>query len=69
MKEVKTIGYDAKRIVSNATGLGSYSRTLLESLANYDKQFLLYAPNKGRKELYSSLQTFTYCSYRLGQTF
>lgn len=55
MKEVKTIGYDAKRIVSNATGLGSYSRTLLESLANYDKQFLLYAPNKGRKELYSSL--------------
>lgn len=55
MKEVKTIGYDAKRIVSNATGLGSYSRTLLESLANYDKQFLLYAPNKGRKELYYSL--------------
>lgn len=55
MKEVQTIGYDAKRIVSNATGLGSYSRTLIESLANYDKQFLLYAPNKGREELYSSL--------------
>ena len=27
------IGYDAKRIVSNGTGLGSYGRTLINSLA------------------------------------
>ncbi|MDO5760565.1 MAG: glycosyltransferase family 1 protein [Bacteroidota bacterium] len=55
MKEAKIIGYEAKRIVANATGLGSYSRTLLESLSAFDKQFLLYAPNEGRRELYSNL--------------
>lgn len=55
MKEVTNIGYEAKRIVGNATGLGSYGRTLLESLSSYNKQFFLYAPSKGKEELYSSL--------------
>ena len=32
MKKI-VIGYDAKRIVRNATGLGSYSRTLVNDLA------------------------------------
>ena len=27
------IGYDAKRAVANGTGLGSYSRTLINDLA------------------------------------
>lgn len=55
MKEITNIGFEAKRIVSNATGLGSYGRTLLESLSSYDKQFFLYAPSKGKEELYSPL--------------
>ena len=29
----KIIGYDAKRIVRNGTGLGSYGRTLINDLA------------------------------------
>ena len=49
-----TIGYDAKRIVSNNTGLGSYARTLVCSLSavvDSDWSLRLYAPNKGRDEL------------------
>ena len=47
------IGFDAKRIVRNATGLGSYSRTLINSLsaADADTRFLLYAPDEGRDDL------------------
>lgn len=46
------IGYDAKRIVSNGTGLGSYGRTLINSLAALegDDELLLYTPDEGRKE-------------------
>ena len=49
----QTIGYDAKRIVSNNTGLGSYARTLVSSLSavvDSDWSLRLYAPNKGRDE-------------------
>ena len=48
-----TIGFDAKRIVRNATGLGSYSRTLINSLtaADADTRFILYAPDEGRDDL------------------
>ena len=47
------IGYDAKRIVRNGTGLGNYGRTLVNDIAQYDEQLdlRLYAPDKGRDEL------------------
>ncbi len=48
------IGFDAKRIVRNATGLGSYSRTLVNDLAQIVPQgtkMLLYSPDRGRDEL------------------
>lgn len=47
------IGFDAKRIVRNGTGLGSYSRTLVNALASEtnDIDLLLYAPDEGRAEL------------------
>ncbi len=47
------IGYDAKRIVRNGTGLGSYGRTLINGLSEIDSvdQFLLYAPDEGRDDL------------------
>ena len=42
------IGYDAKRIVRNGTGLGSYGRTLVNSLSeNQRLKMRLYAPDKG----------------------
>ncbi|MCB0564740.1 MAG: glycosyltransferase family 4 protein [Phaeodactylibacter sp.] len=40
------IGYDAKRLFNNFTGLGNYSRTLLANLAEYypDNAYFLYSP-------------------------
>ena len=51
MKEKRIIGFDAKRIVRNATGLGSYSRTLVNDLARQDITLRLYAPDEGRADL------------------
>ncbi len=49
------VGYDAKRIVSNNTGLGSYGRTLVNSITplaeNENISLRLYAPDSGRDDL------------------
>ena len=48
------VGYDAKRIVRNGTGLGSYGRTLVNNLAETGADSLelrLYAPDSGRDDL------------------
>ncbi|MCH5307852.1 MAG: glycosyltransferase family 4 protein [Prevotella sp.] len=48
------VGIDAKRIVRNGTGLGSYGRTLVNDLirlGDSDIQLRLYAPDEGREEL------------------
>ena len=48
------IGFDAKRIVRNASGLGNYGRTLindLAALADGDTQLHLYAPDEGNEVL------------------
>lgn len=54
----KTIGYDAKRIVRNGTGLGSYGRTLVNDLAPImpDTTLRLYAPDAGRDDLRCQVQ-------------
>ncbi len=47
-----TVGFDAKRIVNNATGLGSYGRTLVNDLSQKEGMALrLYAPVSGRDDL------------------
>ncbi|MCR5077585.1 MAG: glycosyltransferase family 4 protein [Prevotella sp.] len=48
-----TIGFDAKRIVSNRTGLGSYGRNLINDLAaiNSTDRILLFAPDSGHADL------------------
>ena len=40
------IGYDAKRLFNNFTGLGNYSRTMIDILTTYvpEHQYLLYSP-------------------------
>ena len=50
MSKPLVIAFDAKRIVSNATGLGSYGRTLVNDLTALDAsvQWRLYAPSAGR---------------------
>ena len=41
------IGFDAKRLFNNFTGLGNYSRTTVDMLAEYcpGNEFVLYTPN------------------------
>ena len=57
-KKLKMIGFDAKRIVRNGTGLGSYGRTLVNALAVAvpDTQLLLYAPDEGDSRLRSQVE-------------
>ena len=53
------IGFDAKRIVRNATGLGNYGRTLVNDLAAVvpdDWTLRLYAPDAGRDTLRSQVK-------------
>ena len=52
------VGIDAKRIVRNGTGLGSYGRTLVNDLirlGDSDMQLRLYAPDEGREDLRSQI--------------
>lgn len=51
------IGFDAKRITHNSTGLGNYSRFIVEALAKYfpDNTYYLFTPSKGKETLYAKL--------------
>ena len=52
MKNQLRIALDAKRIVQNNTGLGSYGRTLVNDLSVHeDLDLILYAPDEGREDL------------------
>ena len=59
------IGFDAKRIVRNGTGLGSYSRTLVNNLivqCPEDTELRLYAPDKGIDALRNQIKSgVTWC--------
>lgn len=73
MNENVKIGFDAKRIVSNASGLGNYGRTLVNSLTPRKDcpQLLLYAPDEGRKALREQVDAdekvrFVYSGHRCG---
>lgn len=60
------IGFDAKRIVRNATGLGSYSRTLVNDLAAIVPQgteLRLYTPDDGRDDLRSQVKETSNMKY------
>ncbi len=53
------IGFDAKRIVRNASGLGNYGRTLVNDLAEMaaaDTHLFLYAPDSGNEALRSQVK-------------
>ena len=70
MSDRLIIGYDAKRIVRNGTGLGSYGRTLVNDIARCAEstdpalQLRLYAPDEGREDLRNQIvnrQNITFC--------
>ncbi len=53
-----TVGFDAKRLVRNGTGLGNYGRTLVNDLVGVSDdrwQFRLYSPDAGRDDLRSKI--------------
>jgi glycosyltransferase involved in cell wall biosynthesis len=52
------IGYDAKRAVYNFSGLGNYSRTLIQALSTYhpNHNYVLYAPGYRPSPRLDSLQ-------------
>ncbi len=59
------IGFDAKRLFNNFTGLGNYSRTLLQNLQEFypENEYLLYSPKFQKNSqtqffLGSGFQTF-----------
>ncbi|WP_353168997.1 glycosyltransferase family 1 protein [Flavobacterium sp.] len=53
------IGFEAKRVFHNKTGLGNYSRDLVRILSNYfpDNNYFLYNPKKFKKTLFVSNNT------------
>ena len=64
MSNRPVIAFDAKRIVRNGTGLGSYGRTLVNDLANYPLELRLYAPDMGRDDLRQQIadrENVTFC--------
>lgn len=61
------IGFDAKRIVRNGTGLGNYGRNIVNSLAdvvNGHDSLLLYTPDEGKAELRSQVTAVDNVSFR-----
>lgn len=52
------IGFDAKRAARNRTGLGNYSRFVLQALADYapDNEYVLYVPDERKCGLLASLR-------------
>ncbi len=65
------IGFDAKRIVRNGTGLGNYGRTLVNDLlavSSDNCQLRLYAPDAGRDELRSKIISSPRLSFAYPQT-
>ncbi len=65
-KKTEIIGYDAKRIVRNATGLGNYCRNTVRCIADCAPDGMnlrLYAPDKGRDELRLQIPESGRCRY------
>ena len=64
------VGIDAKRIVRNGTGLGSYGQTLVNDLirlGDNDLQLRLYAPDEGRDDLRNQIIEGTEFCYPTGK--
>lgn len=53
------IGFDAKRYFFNQTGLGNYSRTLIDSLGQYfpENEYLLYSPKQPSNSIQNNQNT------------
>ena len=70
MSEPFIIGFDAKRACQNRTGLGNYSRFVLNGLCRFAPQLhlLLYAPNPKKTQALDGLDCESAVSMRFPQT-
>jgi glycosyltransferase involved in cell wall biosynthesis len=59
------IGFDAKRAVRNNTGLGNYSRYVIEILSKYcpDNQYILFAPERKENSRLKTILSRTNISF------
>ncbi|MDY3089712.1 MAG: glycosyltransferase family 1 protein [Porphyromonas sp.] len=64
------IAFDAKRITNNATGLGNYSRFIVQTLAEYypENNYLLCSPSAGNPRLYEHLLDYRSVSLQTPET-
>lgn len=55
------IGFDAKRAAQNKTGLGNYSRFVIEALTRFapNERYLLYIPNPDRTSSLNGIEKRT----------
>lgn len=65
------IGFDAKRILYNKTGLGNYSRFVINSLSTYfsDNEYRLYSPGNGIESLRNQINLEPSVSFRYPEGF
>lgn len=65
------LGFDAKRILYNRTGLGNYSRFVVNSLCTYfpDNEYKLYSPGKGIENLRNQIKQVPSVSFRYPEGF
>lgn len=65
------IGFDAKRISYNKTGLGNYSRFVVNSLSSYypDNDYKLYSPGYGIESLRNQINSAPSVSFRYPEGF
>lgn len=64
------IGYDAKRITHNGTGLGNYGRFIIRILAAYypQNEYHLYSPSKGKDRLRNQLKECAKITFHYPET-
>ena len=65
------IGFDAKRAVQNKTGLGNYSRFVIEGLSRFypNNKYLLYVPKLRQNHLLGSIAQQPNCKSVLPESF
>ena len=59
------IGFDAKRAVKNDTGLGNYSRYVIENLANFypENNYLLFSPSRKENPRLAALKSMKHVHF------
>lgn len=60
------IGFDAKRITHNSTGLGNYSRFIVNILSSFypENSYYLYSPSEGREHLRKQVKEASNLAFR-----